>query len=98
MFPFKLKVGALILIFILFLKENVISALKTIFEYNVQKFGDGRLGAVNGMLPNGKPDSVTIQSEEAWTGVSYAVAALMLYEVRKLFILHYIGPVIKKLA
>ena len=30
---------------------------KTIFEYNVKKFGDGRLSAVNVMWPNSKPES-----------------------------------------
>ena len=32
----------------------MISALTTVFEYNVLRFHNGRLGAVNGMRPDGK--------------------------------------------
>lgn len=70
-----------------FPKENVRSALKTIFDNNVMRFCKGSLGAVNGFIPNANPekaghvDSVTIQSEEVWTGVTYALAATMLQEV-----------------
>lgn len=50
-------------------------------------FANGKLGAVNGFVLNSNPDkpgrvdTSTIQSEEIWTGVTYALAALMLYEV-----------------
>lgn len=50
-------------------------------------FCKGSLGAVNGFIPNANPekpghvDCVTIQSEEVWTGVTYALAATMLQEV-----------------
>lgn len=45
------------------------------------------MGAVNGWVPNANPDkpghvdAVTVQSEEVWTGVTYALAATMLQEV-----------------
>lgn len=48
---------------------------------------DGNLGAVNGFVLNSNPnkpgtvDLTTIQSEEVWTGVTYALASTMLYEV-----------------
>lgn len=48
---------------------------------------DGNLGAVNGFVLNSNPDKpghidyTTIQSEEIWTGVTYALASTMLYEV-----------------
>lgn len=58
--------------------ENVISVLKTIYLYNVQGFGDGKMGAVNGMRPDGQVDKSHIQSQEMWTGVAYALASLML--------------------
>lgn len=51
------------------------------------KFCEGSLGAVNGYIPSQNPekpgqvDSITIQSEEVWTGVTYALAATMLQEV-----------------
>ncbi len=59
---------------------HVKSSLKTIYEYNVKKFGKGKLGAVNGMLISGKIDNRNMQSREAWTGTSYALAALMMTE------------------
>ncbi|KAK1592151.1 hypothetical protein Q3G72_020277 [Acer saccharum] len=39
----------------------------------------GRMGAVNGMHPNGKVDETCMQSREIWTGVTYAVAATMIH-------------------
>jgi non-lysosomal glucosylceramidase len=56
------------------------SALAAIFLHNVQGFEDGALGAVNGMRPNGKIDTTSMQSQEVWTGVTYALAAAMLHE------------------
>jgi non-lysosomal glucosylceramidase len=69
----------------IFPKENVRIAAKTIFDNNVMKFCNGTLGAVNGYIPNaqpekeGKPDP-SMQGSEVWTGVTYALAATMLYE------------------
>ena len=37
-------------------------------------------GAVNGMLRTGGVDRSTVQSEEVWTGVTYALASLMIAE------------------
>lgn len=53
---------------------------------NVQGFNGGTMGAVNGMMPNGKVDMFTIQSEEVWTGVTYAVSSLMISHVSVLFL------------
>lgn len=50
---------------------------------------NGNLGAVNGFILNSNPekpgriDYTTIQSEEIWTGVTYALASTMLYEVNR---------------
>ncbi|KAK6915886.1 Glycosyl-hydrolase family 116, catalytic region [Dillenia turbinata] len=41
---------------------------------------DGRRGAVNGMLPDGKVDMTSMQSREIWSGVTYAIAASMIHE------------------
>lgn len=46
------------------------------------KYKDGEMGAVNGMLPNGKVDFCTLQSEEIWIGVVYALASLMIHKVK----------------
>lgn len=50
------------------------------------RFCNGNMGAVNGYIPNadrtkdGRVDPTTIQSEEAWTGVTYALASTMIQE------------------
>lgn len=56
------------------------SALQKIYDFNVMKVKGGRLGAVNGMHPNGKVDETCMQSREVWTGVTYALAAAMIHE------------------
>lgn len=62
----------------LFDDGKIKTALQKIFEFNVMRVGGGRMGAVNGMHPNGKVDETCMQSREIWTGVTYAVAANML--------------------
>ena len=70
----------------IFPKENVRAALKTIYENNVMRFCGGNMGAVNGYIPNAQPnkegrvDTTSIQSEEVWTGVTYALASTMIHE------------------
>lgn len=61
-------------------EEHARSALNTVFEFNVKRFENGEMGAVNGMRPDGKVDATSMQSQEVWTGVTYAVAAAMLQE------------------
>nr|XP_022910294.1 non-lysosomal glucosylceramidase [Onthophagus taurus] len=63
-----------------FPENHVKSSLKTIFENNVLKFAKGQMGAVNGFLTTGKVDKISVQSEEMWTGVTYGLAANMIYE------------------
>ncbi|CAB4068086.1 GBA2 [Lepeophtheirus salmonis] len=64
-----------------FNKNHIHTALETIFDYNVMKFRDGTSGAVNGMYySSGNIDRSSIQSEEMWCGVSYALASLMIRE------------------
>ncbi|CAI9101520.1 OLC1v1038860C1 [Oldenlandia corymbosa var. corymbosa] len=53
-------------------------ALETVYNFNVLRVKDGKMGALNGMLPNGEPDMSSMQSREIWTGVTYAVAASMI--------------------
>jgi non-lysosomal glucosylceramidase len=60
-------------------REQAISALQTIFANNVQGFGGGQAGAVNGMRPNGQVDRSWMQSQEVWSGTTYGVAAAMLH-------------------
>ncbi|GER29230.1 non-lysosomal glucosylceramidase [Striga asiatica] len=61
-------------------EEKARKALETVYNFNVLKVKNGRMGAANGMLPNGEPDMCTMQSREIWSGVTYAVAAAMIHE------------------
>ncbi|XP_068685354.1 non-lysosomal glucosylceramidase-like isoform X1 [Montipora capricornis] len=63
-----------------FPRENVVSALLAVYKHNVLQFQEGTMGAVNGMRPNGQVDTSSLQAEEVWTGVTYAVAAAMIQE------------------
>jgi non-lysosomal glucosylceramidase len=58
--------------------ERVRQVLKTVYASNVQGFASGQMGAVNGMRPDVTVDRSSDQSQEVWTGVSYALAAFML--------------------
>ncbi|KAF6140181.1 hypothetical protein GIB67_028987 [Kingdonia uniflora] len=62
----------------LFDEYKIRSILLKIFDFNVMKVRGGRMGAVNGMHPNGKVDESCMQSREIWTGVTYGVAATMI--------------------
>jgi non-lysosomal glucosylceramidase len=61
-------------------EDKARSALEKVYNYNVLKVKDGRRGAVNGMLPDGRVDMSSMQSREIWSGVTYAVAATMIHE------------------
>ncbi|KAK4388029.1 Glutathione reductase, cytosolic [Sesamum angolense] len=63
----------------LFDDQKIQSALQKIYDFNVMKVRGGRMGAVNGMHPNGKVDETCMQSREIWTGVTYAAAATMIH-------------------
>lgn len=56
------------------------SALQKVFLFNVMSMNGGKMGAVNGMNPDGSIDESCMQSREIWTGTTYAVAAAMIYE------------------
>lgn len=62
----------------LFDDSKIRSTLHKIFDFNVMKVKGGRIGAVNGMYPNGKVDDTCMQSREIWSGVTYGVAATMI--------------------
>ncbi|KAG9151113.1 hypothetical protein Leryth_002690 [Lithospermum erythrorhizon] len=63
----------------LFDNSKIQSALQKVFDFNVMKIQGGRMGAVNGMYPNGKVDDTCMQSREIWTGVTYGAAATMIH-------------------
>ncbi|WP_446745027.1 GH116 family glycosyl hydrolase [Silvibacterium acidisoli] len=59
-----------------------VSNMKKIFDYNVMKFNNGTMGAVNGMNPDG---TVTKNSEakEVWVGTTYGFAGILMAEGMK---------------
>ena len=67
----------------IFKSDRVETVLRKIYEYNVKKVGDGKIGAINGMNPDGSllPESqvwrLNTQSNEIWSGVSLALACHM---------------------
>lgn len=60
--------------------EKARSALEKVYNFNVLKVKEGKCGAVNGMLPDGRVDMSAMQSREIWAGVTYSVAANMIHE------------------
>jgi len=63
-------------------REMQQSSLKKIFDYNVMKFADGSMGAVNGMSADGTLIILKSnqQVSEVWTGTTMGIAGLMLSE------------------
>jgi non-lysosomal glucosylceramidase len=60
-----------------------LSALKKIYDFNVLKFADGSMGAVNGIAPDGTLVTSNEQVQEVWTGTTFGLAALMLSDGMK---------------
>ena len=58
--------------------DRIETALRTIHRMNVRAFAGGRMGAVNGMRPDGTVDASSEQSAEVWVGTTYALAAFMI--------------------
>ncbi len=56
------------------------SALKKIFDLNVLKFGNGEMGAANGIGADGSIIRTNEQVHEVWTGTTFGLAAFMLSE------------------
>jgi non-lysosomal glucosylceramidase len=61
-------------------REMRLKALQEIFAYNVMKFADGEMGAVNGMAADGSIVHSNEQIQEVWTGTTLGLAGLMLCE------------------
>jgi non-lysosomal glucosylceramidase len=57
-----------------------LAALRKIFAFNVMKFGNGEMGAANGMAADGSIIGDNEQAPEVWVGTSFGFAALMLSE------------------
>lgn len=64
-------------------REMRLSALHKIFDFNVMKFAEGTMGAVNGIAPDGSLVKTNEQVQEVWTGTTFGLAALFLSEGMK---------------
>ena len=64
-------------------REMQSAAAKKIFDFNVMKFGDGEMGAANGMSADGSIIRDNEQAPEVWVGTSFGLAALLLSEGMK---------------
>jgi non-lysosomal glucosylceramidase len=56
------------------------SALQRVYDFNVMKFQNGEMGAINGMSADGQALHENEQVEEVWTGTTFAIASYMLSE------------------
>ncbi|HTS12028.1 MAG TPA: non-lysosomal glucosylceramidase [Candidatus Limnocylindrales bacterium] len=63
--------------------DMIVKSLQKIFDFNVMKFANGEMGAINGIAPDGSLIFTNEQVHEVWTGVTYSLAALMLSEGMK---------------
>ncbi|MCM8779485.1 MAG: GH116 family glycosyl hydrolase, partial [Candidatus Omnitrophica bacterium] len=59
-------------------QENIKSVLRVIYENNFKQFAEGKIGIVNGFIPGEGVVESFQQSREAWVGINYALASLML--------------------
>jgi non-lysosomal glucosylceramidase len=61
------------------------SALKKIYDFNVMKFANGEMGAVNGIAPDGSliQQKGNQQVAEVWGGTTFGLAGLMLADGMK---------------
>jgi non-lysosomal glucosylceramidase len=60
--------------------EMIRMALHKVYDFNVMKFQNGEMGAVNGIGADGKVLSTNEQVEEVWSGTTLGLASLMLSE------------------
>ncbi|HXY00149.1 MAG TPA: non-lysosomal glucosylceramidase, partial [Candidatus Limnocylindrales bacterium] len=63
-------------------RKMQLTALKKIYDFNVMKFAEGSMGAVNGIAADGQLIKLehNEQVDEVWSGTTMAVAGLMLSE------------------
>jgi non-lysosomal glucosylceramidase len=57
-----------------------LSTMKKIFAFNVMKFGNGEMGAVNGMGADGSILDLNEQAREVWVGTTLGYAGLLMSE------------------
>jgi non-lysosomal glucosylceramidase len=60
--------------------DHAVKAYRSIYENNFKKFNSGKIGPVNVIYPNGKLDTLLLQTHEVWIGVAWSVPAGMLQQ------------------
>ncbi|VDL90777.1 unnamed protein product [Schistocephalus solidus] len=60
--------------------DAVVSSLRSIVKLNWKSIESGKLGAVNGVLPNGALETSNMQSEEFWVAINYCLGSLLMLE------------------
>lgn len=58
-------------------REKIRKAIESVFHLNARA---SRFGAINSVLPSGRPDKTCLQSQNLWAGTNYAFCALAMYE------------------
>ncbi|MBW4681937.1 MAG: bile acid beta-glucosidase [Microcoleus vaginatus WJT46-NPBG5] len=59
-------------------RDCALTALRTVYQACFLKFHDGKIGAANGLLPDGSPvNPKATHPLEVWTGINFGIAAFM---------------------
>ncbi len=61
-------------------REMSVAALHKVYDTNVLKFQKGEMGAISGIAADGSPLHGNPQTEEVWTGATFAIASHMIAE------------------
>ena len=61
-------------------KDMRVSALHKVYDTNVRKLPKGEMGAINGIAADGAALHTNPQTEEVWTGATFAIASHMIAE------------------
>ncbi|CAH8536627.1 unnamed protein product [Dicrocoelium dendriticum] len=61
-------------------RDHVLATLETIRDNNWLSIQNGAIGAINATLPDRKRTLHSVQAEEFWVGINYALAATMIME------------------
>jgi non-lysosomal glucosylceramidase len=59
--------------------EYAEKALKKVYDTCFLKFADGKFGAANGLMPDGKPENPDATHPlEVWTGINFGLASFLI--------------------
>jgi non-lysosomal glucosylceramidase len=73
-------------------------ALRKVYDTCFLRFADGKFGAANGLLPDGRPENPDATHPlEVWTGINFGLAAFLIQMGRKDEALHLTETVVKQI-